>query len=234
MQHGPGALGECRQISPVRARQAACLGDAAAQALPSNRRLDRGEQIGTALSGSEQGLAEPGEQAHLVVHRSCVAQDGILHPRLGAAEQPAHRTVEQGDAVVGQPGRGVQDGGDQRGAAAWGRQGPQMLRGEAPALAGELAQALRMHAIGASRIEADGAQVGEPLGDIQEGTMPRRTGRLARPGEHAEGGAVLGREQCLQRLGLAGRQVAGQLACDLALGQQHGSQDQALDEGGRG
>ena len=82
---------------------------------------------------------------------------GVLLARLGAAEHAADRAVEQADALVGQPRDRVQHRGDQGRAAAKRRQRAQVLGGEAPALARELAQALRMHALGAGRIEPDGA-----------------------------------------------------------------------------
>ena len=129
-------------------------------------------QVGLCLLGLDQRRAQLGEQAHLVVDGAGVAQDGVLLACLGAAEHAADGAVEQADAVVGQARDGVEHGGDQGGPAAKRRERAQVLGGEAPALARELAQPLRMHALGAGRIEAD----------------RRAAGRAARPGARGPGG----------------------------------------------
>lgn len=104
-----------------------------------------------------------------------------------------------------------------------------MLGGVAAALAGQLAQPLRMHALGAGGIEANGAQAGQLFHDAGEGLVAGRSRRLPRPTQHAQGRALLGHEQHVQRLGLGGGQVAGELARDVALGYDQDCRDQALD-----
>ena len=177
-------------------------------------------EIGAARLGLDQRRAQLGEQAHLVVDRAGVAQHGVFLARLGAAEHAADGAVEQGDAVVGQACRGVQHRRDQSRAAAERRQRPQVLGGEAAALARELAQPLRVDAFGAGRIEADRAQAGELLDDAREGAVTRRARRLAGPGQHAHRGALLGLRAAHRALSACvGCQCAGELDGDVALGQ---------------
>ena len=84
-----------------------------------------------------------------------------------------------------------------------------MLGSEAGALAREPAQALGVHPFGAGRIESDGAENGALLEQAGQGAMGWGTGRLARPGQHADRCALSGRQQRIQRFGLRRRQLAG-------------------------
>ena len=110
-----------------------------------------------------------------------------------------------------------------------------MLRGEASALAGELAQALRD---GRPRRRRDR---GRPRAGRSSCSTRRASARWpgAPGGCRAQASTLvgvpsLGREQRVQRLGLRWGQVAGELAGDVALGQHQGGGDQALDDGGAG
>ncbi len=133
------------------------------------------------------------------------------------------------DPVVGHARHGVQHGRNQGGPAAEQRQRPQVLGSVAATLAGQLAQPLRMHAIGAGGIEGDRTQVGQLVHDTGEGLMAGRTWRLPRPAQDTQQRSLLGHEQRIQRLGLGGGQVAGELAGDVALGHDQDRGDQALD-----
>ncbi len=157
-------------------------------------------------------------------------QEGVLLAGLGTAEHASDRAVEQADAVVGQAGRGVQHGRDQGGAAAEQRQRPQVLGGVAAALAGQLSQPLGMDTLGAGGTEADGAQAGQLLHNARKGLVAGRARRLPRPGQHAERRPLPGRKQRVQRAGLDGGQVAGELARDVALGHDQSRGDQPLDD----
>ena len=105
-----------------------------------------------------------------------------------------------------------------------------MLGGEAFALAGELAQPLRMHALGARRIEADGPQHGKLPDDAVERFVTRRTGWLPCPGQRAHGGPFLEVEQVVQRVCLGKGQGGGELSRHVALCHDQGGGDQAFDD----
>ena len=229
MQHRPGAQGQGREVHLVRAGQAFGLGNARRKLFPADGGHHGAVQVSTSLLGRDQRGAELGEQAHLVVGGTRVAQEGDFFACLGAAEHAAHRAVEQADPVVGQACRGVQHGRDQGCPATEQRERPQVLGGEAPALAGQLAQPLRMHALGRDRIEADGAQAGELLDHALEGFVARCAGRLPRPGQHAQGRALLDSEQRVESLGLYVGQAAGELSRDVAFGHDQDRGNQALD-----
>ena len=109
-----------------------------------------------------------------------------------------------------------------------------MLGSEACPLTGEFAQAFRMHALGAGRVEADGAQAGQLLDHACEGTMAWGTRRLTRPGQHAHRSALFDQQQRIEGLGLFRRQVAGQLLSDTPLGQHRRGRNQLLDDGRAG
>ena len=109
-----------------------------------------------------------------------------------------------------------------------------MLGSEACPLTGEFAQAFRMHALGAGRVEADGAQAGQLLDHACEGTMAWGPRRLTRPGEHAHRSALFDQQQRIEGLGLFRRQVAGQLLSDTPLGQHRRGRNQLLDDGRAG
>jgi hypothetical protein len=104
------------------------------------------------------------------------------------------------------------------GAFDQGRQGPQMLSGEAGTLARKLAEALRVDAFGAGRIETDCSENGALLYQTRKGAVTGSAWRLTRPGQLAHCRAFLGCQQRIQRFGLLWRQVSGQLMRHLALG----------------
>ena len=120
MQHRPSARGKCRQIGLVRTCEALGLVDAARQLVPADGGGDGFLQIIAAILGLDQGRTKLGQQAHLVVDRAGIAQQGVLLPDLRAAEHVTYGTVEQGDAIVGQARDGVEHGRDQGGTAAQG------------------------------------------------------------------------------------------------------------------
>ena len=194
VQHGPGTRGEGGQVHLVGARQALGFGDTGSQLVPADRGRHRPVQVRAALLGLDQRGAQLGEQAHLVVHRTGVAQHRGLLARLGAAEHAADRAVEQRHAVIGQPRDGVEHRGDQRRAAPQWREQAEVLGRVARTLARQLAQPLRVDALGAGRIEADRAQAGELLDDALERLVTGCTRRLARPRQHAHRRALLGHE----------------------------------------
>jgi hypothetical protein len=194
VQHRPGTDGQSREVHLIRTGQAFGFGDARRELLPTNGGHDGAVQVGVCLLGRDQGGAQLGEQAHLIIGGTGVAKDSVFLACLGAAEHAADRAVEQADAVIGQASGGVQRGCDQGRPAAKQRERAQVLGGEAPALAGELAQPLRMHALGAGWIEADGAQAGQLLDHALEGLVAWCAGRLPCPGQHAHGRAVFGCE----------------------------------------
>lgn len=102
----------------VRTDQALGLGNAHRELLPPDSRRHGSVQIGGILLGGDQGGAELGQQAHLVVHRAGVAQDGAFLARLGTTEHAADCPVEQADTIIGQACRGIQHGRDQGRSAA--------------------------------------------------------------------------------------------------------------------
>ncbi len=194
MQHRPGARGQGGQVHLVRPGQALRLSDARRQPLPADGVRDGAIQVGVDFPGRDQGAAEPDQQSHLVVDGLGVTEEGALLAGLGAAEHAADRTVEQADAVVGQAGRGVQHGRDQGGPAAEQRQRPQVLRGVAAALTGELAEPLGVDTLGTGGIEADGAQAGQLLHDAGKGLVAGLARWLPRPSQHAQRRPLPGRE----------------------------------------
>ena len=96
--------------------------------------------------------------------------------------------------------------------------------------AGELAQPLRMHTLGAGRIKADGAQQGQLLDNAVEGFVAWGAGWLPCPGQRAYGGPLLGVEQIVQCLGLGRGQGGGELPRHMAFRHDQGGGDQALDD----
>jgi hypothetical protein len=119
-----------------------------------------------------------------------------------AAKHAADSAVKQGDGIVGQARDRVEHRRDQGCAAAQGRQGPQMLSGEAGTLARKLAQALRVDAFRAGRIETDCSENGALLYQTRKGAVTGSAWRLTRPGQLAHRRAFLGRQQRIQRFGL--------------------------------
>ncbi len=231
MQHRPGAGSQGGQVRLVWARQALGFGNACRELLPADRGCDRSVQVGAARLGVDQGRPELGEQAHLVVDRPSIAQDGILLACFGAAKHAADGTVEKGHAVIGQAHGRVQDRGDEGGAAAKRREHAQMLGGEAPTFARQFAQPFGVDAVCTGGIEAGRAQAGKLFGKAAERLVARRAWRLACPGQHAHRRALLGSEQRVQCLGLCWGQAAGELARDVSFGQHEGGGNQALDGG---
>jgi len=199
-------------------RQAFCFFDAAGQLVPADHGRNGRLQIGAALPGLDQRRSQLGQQAHLVVDPPSIAHQGILLADFRAAKHAADSAVKQGDGIVGQARDRVEHRRDQGCAAAQGRQGPQMLSGEAGTLARELAQALRVDAFGAGRIETDCSENGALLYQTRKGAVTGSAWRLTRPGQLAHPRAFLGRQQRIQRFGLLWRQVSGQLMRHLALG----------------
>lgn len=95
----------------------------------------------------------------------------ILLADFRAAKHAADSVVKQGDGIVDQARDRVERRRDQGCAAAQGRQGPQMLSGEAGTLAGKLAQALRVAAFGAGHIETDCSENDALLYRTRKGAM---------------------------------------------------------------
>lgn len=141
MQDRPGACGERRQVRLVRPGQALGPGRATRQPVPAHGVGDRHLKVGACVTSLDERRAQPGQQAHLVVHGAGVAQERVLLADLGAAEHAPDGAVEDAHAIVGQARDGVEHRGDERGATPERRQGAQVLRCEAPALAREPSQA---------------------------------------------------------------------------------------------
>ena len=229
VQQRPGARGTRRQVRLVRPCQALGLDDVACQPVPADRLGHRRLQVGLGVPGLDQRPAKPGEEAYLVVDRAGIAQQGVLLAHLGAAEHAPDGAVEQADALVDQAGDRIEHGGDQGGAAAERRQRPQVLRRETPALAGQLAEPLGVHAIGAGGVEAEGAQSVEPFDQARQRAVPGRTWRLPHPGQHARRRALLPVEQRVERGRLLRGEAAGELEGDVTFGLQHHNADEALE-----
>ncbi|MDQ2801951.1 MAG: hypothetical protein M3Y41_04405 [Pseudomonadota bacterium] len=119
--------------------QARGFGDARCQPRPADGACDRSAEIGAVAVGFDQGRAQLREQTNLVADRSCVPQDCVFLARLGAAEHASYGAIEQRDAVVGEPCRGIQHRRDQGRATAERRQRSQVLGAEAAAFTRELA-----------------------------------------------------------------------------------------------
>src|SRR3982751_1496937 len=75
--------------------QAFGCGDARRELLPTNGGHDGAVQVGVCLLSRDQGGAQLGEQAHLIVGGTGVAKDSVFLACLGAAEHAADRAVEQ-------------------------------------------------------------------------------------------------------------------------------------------
>ena len=208
MQYRPGARSKGRKIGFVRACQAFRLVNAAGQPVPADRGSNGLLQIGAALPGLDQRRSQSGQQAHLVVDRSGIADQDILLANFRAAEHAADGTVEQGDGVVGQARNRVEHRGDQSRVAAQRRQRPQVLSGKPGPLAGELAQAFRVNACGAGRIKGDCAKNRPLLHETRKGAVSGSARRLTRPGQRAHRRVLLGRQQGIERLGLRRKQVS--------------------------
>ena len=138
-----------------------------------------------------------GQQAHLVVDRPSIAHQGILLADFRAAKHAADSAVKQGDGIVGQARDRVEYRRDQSRATAQRRQSPQMLRGKAGTLARKLAQAFRVNAVGASRIDGDCGEHAALLHQTREGAMTGSAGRLTCPSQPADRCASLGRQQSI-------------------------------------
>ena len=90
-------------------------------------------------------------------------------PSLGLAEHRADQPVEQIDGLVGQAGGEVERDGDQRRVPALPLITGDMLDRGAAGLAGELRQARLMDEMAAPRLDADGADMLQPLDQAEHG-----------------------------------------------------------------
>ena len=109
-----------------------------------------------------------------------------------------------------------------------------MLRSEPRALAGQLAQPFGMDALGNGGLEAHLAQAGELFDDARQRAVAWRPGRLARPGQHTGGRALLVVKQDIQGVHLRRGQGLGELVGDVPLGHDQHRGDKPLQDGRAG
>ena len=114
------------------------LGHAPRERLPRDDRLDGLEGIAAGLLGFEQGVADPVEQAHLLVDRLARLLELLFVMAPGAVEQRADDAVVEIDDLIDHGRPGFEHHGNQRGVASRGLEFAHVLGGHLTAFACQL------------------------------------------------------------------------------------------------
>ena len=118
VQHRPGTRGQCRQVHFVRAGEAFGFGDAFGELFPADGRTTAPSRSASPLAlAAIRAAPSLAKSRTLSLTARASRRTASFLADLGAAEHPADGTVEQADAVIGQPRRGIQHGRDQSGPA---------------------------------------------------------------------------------------------------------------------
>ena len=224
------ARGELDRVGRVALHQPLRLVDLAAEILPADNGLDRGDRVVTRRPGRDQRVAEPGEQPDLGIDGAPVALHRRLFTALDAPEHLPEQAIEHQHRIVGEGNGGFERGRDQGGAATTLFQRAQMLAGEPRPFLTQPSQAVRVNGPGQIAIEADRADRGQPVEDARERALPGFAGRLPRPGEHAEAGVRPRRQQRIEPVTLISGELSGKQLGYVPLRVEQGLRHHALDE----
>ena len=136
-------------------RQPFRFGDAGAKALPRNDRRDRLEWVLPGLARRNQGGADAGIEADLLIDGASVGLKGAGMPDLGLGEHRSDKPFEQIDRLIGQSDAELEGDRDQGGVAALPLIAGDMLGRRPPGFTGKLREAGLMHAMPARGVDAD-------------------------------------------------------------------------------
>ncbi len=200
------------------ARQRLGLRDAGAEPLPRDHRGDGREGVPLAIVGTDQGGADLGEKAHLVIDGAPVGLESPGMVAFGLAKHRPDQPVEEIDGLVGQAGAKVQRDGHQRGVAALPLQAGEVLHGGSASLAGQVGQAPLVNAMALRRVDADFPDMGHAFHEAEHGRRLGRFRHLAQPCQPALAGVGPALRQRVQTFALLGGQPLGQAVLDLPPG----------------
>ena len=150
-----------------------------AEAVPRDNRGDRVKRILFAVARRNQGGANPGIEANLLVDGATI---GLERPGMlpfGPAEHRPDQPVEQVDCLVCQAGSEIERDGDQGGMSALAFVSSHVLHCGAAGFTGELGETRLMNAVAASRLDADCPDVNQTLDQTQHCQRLRRFRHLA-------------------------------------------------------
>ena len=178
---GVARLEQLDRILGVPSGERLGLGDRGREALPADGAVDGGERVAPLGLGRDQLVAHPGEKTDGPPDRATIVAEGRQLASLGAPEHAADQAVVQVERRVGQPGAELEDHRHQDAAPAAGREIAQLAGREALGLTAEPEQVMPRDAHGALGLDADRADVVEPLHGGDESRGARRFRGPAEP-----------------------------------------------------
>lgn len=202
-------------IEVLWARQRFRFGDAGAKALPRDDRGDRRERILSDLARRNQGGADAGIEANLLVNRASIGSKSAGMLRLGLGEHHSDEPLEQIDGLVGQSGAELEGDRDQSSVAALPFVSGDMLSRRPARLTGKLRKAGLMDAMPAPGIEADRPDMVQALDQAEHRSGLCRLRHLAQPHEPALAGFRPAQRQRIELAPLLVGQAEGQPPLDL-------------------